>query len=65
MFDVEILFGEGADLDEIFDQLDDNGDEEVGIMLESGPHLQKRGPIQIFSIYFSIKYVLSNQFALV
>ena len=33
MFDVEILFGEGADLDEIFDQLDDNGDGEVGIML--------------------------------
>ena len=31
VLDVEILFGEGADLDEIFDQLDDNGDGEVGI----------------------------------
>ena len=27
--DAEILFGEGADLDEIFNQLDDNGDGEV------------------------------------
>ena len=34
----------------------------VNLIIQSGPHLQKRGPIQIFSINFDIEYVLPNQF---